>query len=312
MCSGERMTSRVIYALILVTPLLCHCRSEHAQMTAGLGHRQVPATDCWIAFASKRDGNSEIYKIRADGTQLTRLTKSAAEDTFPAWSPDGSRIAFVSDRDGAANLYAMASDGTDMTRLTSFETEKVSMPCWSPDGQRIAFVLQSHGLEIYVVRPDGSGVQALSDGMTPAWSPDGTTIAFCRHNIPRIYLMDADGSNVRPLLQNPGLLPDLGPLWSPDGQSLLYTSVKGTRNYEIYTVSRDGKSRRRLTNTATSEYAYGWSPDGARIVFGSDQDGNFELYIMDSDGSHVRRLTSHPADDLTASWSPRDDERRGE
>ena len=47
-----------------------------------------------IAFSSARDGNSEIYKVGANGEGLTRLTNNVAEDIYPSWSPDGARIAF--------------------------------------------------------------------------------------------------------------------------------------------------------------------------------------------------------------------------
>ena len=49
-----------------------------------------------IAFASNRDGNSEVYVMHADGSHQRRLTRHPASDAFPAWSPDGKRIAFLS------------------------------------------------------------------------------------------------------------------------------------------------------------------------------------------------------------------------
>jgi len=51
-----------------------------------------------IAFASDRDGNSEIYVMNADGTNQTRLTNNPALDGGPVWSPDSTKIAFASNR----------------------------------------------------------------------------------------------------------------------------------------------------------------------------------------------------------------------
>lgn len=70
------------------------------------------ATSGGIAFVSERDGNAEIYVVNADGTGLGRLTNDPAEDTGPAWSPDGTGITFASDRDGNFDIYAMNADGT--------------------------------------------------------------------------------------------------------------------------------------------------------------------------------------------------------
>ncbi len=67
----------------------------------------------------------------ADGSGLTTLTDNPANDSFPAWSPDGSRIAFTSDRDGNAEVYVMNADGSDLTRLTNNPAED-DAPAWSP------------------------------------------------------------------------------------------------------------------------------------------------------------------------------------
>jgi Tol biopolymer transport system component len=53
-----------------------------------------------IAFASTRDNNHNIYVMNADGSGQTRLTRNAAPDFSPAWSPDGTRIVFQSNREG--------------------------------------------------------------------------------------------------------------------------------------------------------------------------------------------------------------------
>ncbi len=60
-----------------------------------------------IAFASRRDGNLEIYSMNNDGTGQTRLTNNTAVDSHPVWSPDERRIAFQSMRDGNNEIYAM-------------------------------------------------------------------------------------------------------------------------------------------------------------------------------------------------------------
>jgi dipeptidyl aminopeptidase/acylaminoacyl peptidase len=74
------------------------------------------ATNGTIAFVSLRDGNSEIYAVNPDGTELNRLTNNPRSDRTPAWSPDGTKIAFASSRSGNFEIYA---DGTNVRQLTN-------------------------------------------------------------------------------------------------------------------------------------------------------------------------------------------------
>src|SRR5207253_11146899 len=72
-----------------------------------------------IAFRSDRDNNAEIYSIRTDGSDETRLTNSPTSDNTPRWGADG-RIVFVTDRGTGAktSLWVMNGDGSDQHRLS--------------------------------------------------------------------------------------------------------------------------------------------------------------------------------------------------
>ena len=90
----------------------------------------------WLAFISKRDGNSEVYKMRRDGTQQQRLTRHPTFDGYPSWSADGEYVIFEKHR---------------RAPLTADE------PPRTPDS-------------LYVVRADGSDPRSLGiAGTRPAW-----------------------------------------------------------------------------------------------------------------------------------------------
>lgn len=71
-----------------------------------------------ILFSSQRFGDSDIFTMNSDGTDVRRLTVAPEADVYPNWSPDGSQIVFTSIRDGNAEIYIMNADGSNQTNLT--------------------------------------------------------------------------------------------------------------------------------------------------------------------------------------------------
>jgi len=134
--------------------------------TAPLAPATVPGANGKIAFASRRDGNDEIYVMDADGANPTRITFHPACDVGPAWSPDGARLAFTSRRDGNFEIYSMNADGTNVRRLTDSD-EHSGFPNWSPDGAKIVFMrgdlFDPSSPEIYVMNADGSNQVRLTN-----------------------------------------------------------------------------------------------------------------------------------------------------
>ncbi|MCK4392442.1 PD40 domain-containing protein [Candidatus Bipolaricaulota bacterium] len=173
-----------------------------------------------IAFTSYRDGNPEIYVMRADGTNKRRLTNDPAADTHPTWSPDGTRLAFCTERDGNREIYVMNADGTYPRRLTTNPAFDIE-PAWSPDGAKLAFVSgRDANYEIYVMNADGTDQRRLTTNPAednhPTWSPDGTKIAFYtyRDGNAEICVMNSDAS-YKTNLTTSSVTPDWDPSWTP-------------------------------------------------------------------------------------------------
>lgn len=175
-----------------------------------------------------------IFVVNADGTNPTpTLLLTGNPDTdpeytwygrLPAWSPDGTKIAYVTSFDNDNSIALMRPDGMFLTSLTIG-----NQLAWSPDGTRIVLTRGSAG-GLYLINADGTALTQLTDhgkAYSPIdkqadWSPDGTQIVFVsdRDRIPEIYVMDADGTNIRRLTENPsyGLISDphdSWPSWSP-------------------------------------------------------------------------------------------------
>jgi TolB protein len=152
----------------------------------------------WIAFTSERNGSADLYRVRPDGTGLERLTDSPAFDDQAAFSPDGSEVVFVTTRvEGNADLWILDIRTHKAKALTSGPGGDFR-PAWSPDGKWIAFssdrgstLPQGHGrwehlqiVDIYLVRPDGSGLKRITEHGnfcgSPKWTADSNQlVAYC-------------------------------------------------------------------------------------------------------------------------------------
>lgn len=284
-----------------------------------IAHATVPGRDGRIVFSSF----GVLYTVLPDGSDLTRVPMPsrdvAGSDFQPAWSPDGTRIAFSGEVLGLPNfpngsqpgLELLSPDGTGFVRLSLPNPYATFEPSWSPDGSRIAYYT---GDSIYSVAPDGSDDRLLVDGGSnapgafgAAWSPDGQRIVFSQvvdaYGETDLFTMRSDGTDVRPLLQRPGL--DLQPSWSPDGRTIVFAGSDprdGTDvswswpNRNIYEIPATGGTPVQLTNSGSDDDP-AWSPDGRQIVFQSYRPntyevGNADLYLMNADGSDQRRLTT--------------------
>jgi TolB protein len=297
------MGKRLLFALILVL----------GSAILLFSFRTAPPTHALVI-------GGDIYVMNADGSGQTNLTNNPAEEWWPAWSPDGTRIAFTSNRDGNFDIYVMNADGSGQTNLTNNPAASDTHPTWSPDGTRIAFASEpiagEHSSEIAIMNADGSGVTRLTSAEpdtpglvsgSPDWSPDGTRIVFTRAGPidSSLLIINSDGTGLQ-VLDEPfytGV-----PAWSPDSSRIAFYS-----NDQVFVMHADGSNPINLTAAEGHNTYPDWSPDGTRIVFAAERGtdnqpigaGNHAIYVMNADGSGQTRLTNNPmATEGAPAWSP--------
>jgi Tol biopolymer transport system component/DNA-binding winged helix-turn-helix (wHTH) protein len=191
--------------------------------------------------ALSRDGRRLVYSqhllrqniwradLAGDGDAIgarMELVPSTREDSWPQYSPDGSRIAFLSDRSGARQIYVCDAGGSNLRRLTSLEggVER-PYPGWSPDGRQIVFSARADSnTDLYVVDVSGGPPRRLTTEPAaefhPQWSRDGRWIYFAsdRSGTPQVWKMPSGGDRAAQVTERGGE----GPFESPDGRHLYY------------------------------------------------------------------------------------------
>ncbi|MEO8608776.1 MAG: hypothetical protein ABI690_12875 [Chloroflexota bacterium] len=185
-----------------------------------------------IAFTAACDNNCEIFVVNADGSNLRQLTRNGLIDVFPIWSPDSKQIAFMSNRDQFYEIYVVDVDclmrfgGCDANaRRLTHNRDFDGFPNWSPDGQKLVLSSDRDGgnFDLYTIdtgcMKNHGDCEAATQRLTyqagrdlsPVWSLDGQRIAFISGR--DAYVMDADGQNVRYLMND--VLPDQFLAWRP-------------------------------------------------------------------------------------------------
>lgn len=215
-----------------------------------------------LVYVSFEDKKPIVYvqSLRDGGRRKAAAFKGS--NSAPAWAPGGKRLAVVLTRDQASQIYLINVDGSGLTRLTqggNIDTE----PVFSPDGQTLYFTSDRGGSpQIYRVAASGGEPKRItfsgSYNVSPTISPDGRYLAYIGREDGRfrVVLQELANGQTRVLTDSAR---DESPSFAPNGQAVLYATVQGGRGV-LGTVSLDGKTRARLSESGVDAREPDWGP----------------------------------------------------
>lgn len=254
------------------------------------------------AAAISPDRRYIVQSITADQQRLvlidllTGTTHTIGPGSNPTWSPDGRHVAytFIGRLAGVDVTDGVPGEPVSLIGDIRFVNPDmaagISPLAWSPDSTRLAVeILEPSDTDIYTVRPDGSELANItgSDRVResyPVWSPDGTRIAYIREESDgerAVYIMDADGSNPRLLVEAPGAS---YPVWSPDGTRIAYVGQMNQR-LSLIVIDVDGESAPVALTPLSVNARPVWSPDGHFMAY-----YNPDIHIIDVRSRRSRLL----------------------
>ena len=255
-----------------------------------------PIGDFFI-YASSADGDADIYLQRPGGDPINLTQSSPADDTQPAYSPDGSQIVFRSEREGGG-LFLMGATGESVRRLADFGYN----PVWSPDGKTILCATdqvedpRSRAGRSQIRRIDlatrESRLAVPADAAQPSWSPGGQRIAYWgiepASSRRIIWTVAAEGGTPVPVTSDASL--NWNPVWSPDGRFLFFASDR-SGSMDLWRVPIDEETGALRGEPIPLRVPTPWagpmtlSKDGRRIVYATlDERTNLARVAIDPSG----------------------------
>ena len=237
-----------------------------------------------IAFTYKGD----IYTVPVEGGLARQITTNPAYDTYPVWSPDGSRIAFSSNRMGSNDVFIISKDGGTAVRLTTHS--------------------------------GGERPVAFKDNNTLLFSafimPDAESMQFPSSQFYQIYSVNTQGG--RPQMFSSLPLEDI--CFSQDGKYFLYHDKKGYednwRKHHTSSITRDiwqcslkgddvkDASFLKLTGFEGEDRNPVLVNNDKGFYYLSEKSGSFNIWYRDLNGDNEKQITdykSHPVRFLSAS-----------
>jgi Tol biopolymer transport system component len=263
-----------------------------------------------IFQAEEKDSGNPFYQIftmdLATG-KLTRVSPGVGKTTCSFFRPDGKKIIFASshlDPDAKkhyAEEYRQRDDDKKAGRHRRYK--------WDFDSY----------MSIFEADPDGGHLKRLTDtkgyNAEGSYSPDGKQIVFCSNRSDpeslQLYVMDADGKNVRQLTRAPKCY-NGGPFFSPDGKKVIFRSDRAKKDHlQLYVMDADGRNEKALTDDLNwVNWGPYWYKDGKHIIYAGADHGNptvrpnYDLWWMNIETGKKVRITYAPGADILPVFSP--------
>ena len=121
-----------------------------------------------LAFARNSGAGYDIFVMKADGSNLVKLTSDPRDDRYPTWSPDGTKLAYRGYGSGTGTRIFLVAPGGGRRRPSRGRTAATSRPS-TPTARRIAFTASTTAASL---GPGGRRIEHLAQQQPPDQQPE--------------------------------------------------------------------------------------------------------------------------------------------
>jgi len=270
--------------------------------------------------------DSEFLIVNPDGSGLQQLAVIKERQLQSVrWSPDGHYLVatvIVQGNYGSRDAIALIDIQNKKTRWILSSYSSPTSAVWTGTKNQIAYFSPETGVALFQLR--GDSTLYLHDVETGErkpvfWAQSAGEImdiagkgklvmhsASLRENLREITLNGEKISETSAWLTR-GNSCNRQPVYSPDGKHILFSSNMAA-NLDLWELSTESRSLRRITEDAAGDWDPTYSPDGKHILWSSNRNGHFEIWMANTDGSGASQVTKdgvdaeNPAMTLDGKW----------
>ena len=235
---------------------------------------------------------------KSDVTATVERFARVGSSSSPDFSPDGKWVSFIANLSGMPQVWIVSSAG-GYPRMVTNSSDPATQAKWSPTSDWLAVAIAPGGglnTQVYLVKPDGTGLHRLTDGgkdnnAIDAWSDDGTQLYIdSNRSDPAardVFVVDVKSGELRLVAKNPGV----GGISnaSRDGSRALLSRLRSRGSNDLYSLdTKTGKDQILTEHSGPGDFFGALSPDGKTVYLGTNKDRDlvaFAKMTLQSDGS---------------------------
>ncbi|MBI4875571.1 MAG: S9 family peptidase [Acidobacteria bacterium] len=252
---------------------------------------QVSPDGAWVAYTlstidkAAEKSDSDVWRVRWDGSGRQRLTSSKEGESSPRWSPDGKWLSFLSsraNREEGTQVWLLPVAGGEATQLTTVKGS-VSDCAWSPDSKRLALVIAERDEE---PKKEGEKPKTAKPIVIDRYHFKQDMEGYRTKKPSRIWLFDIEAKKAELLTAES--LDESSPCWSPDGGRIAFVSNRAgdkgmyADRQLCVAEAKAGAAVRQVTSGTASLGGRGgravWSADGSSLYFLAGRERKFRAY----------------------------------